>query len=80
MANDVPKEPGWYFAKWKIASEGTRNGDDLTPSDELECVRVVVNTVDQEDDEHLMVEVGGVEQWQALENFYWIGPVPIPAR
>jgi hypothetical protein len=76
---DKPAGEGWYFAKWRIADDGTRDGDELTPSNEIECVHVVQNSVDPEDGDHLMVMVPGVERWQSLENFCWLGPVPMPA-
>lgn len=75
----IPKEPGWYYAKWRIADDGTREGDELTPSNKLECVEVFKNCLDRDNPEYLMVSVAGVERAQSVENFYWIGPVPMPS-
>lgn len=74
----VPKEPGWYFAKWKIAEDGTRDAEHLTPSNKIECVEIYINGHDKEDSEYLMVAVGGVEKPQPIENFYWISPIEVP--
>lgn len=27
----MPTTPGYYWAKWRIAADGTREGDELTP-------------------------------------------------
>ena len=76
---EIPKCAGFYWAKWKIAAEGTREGDELTPSRNWEVMQVFVNCVDKDDDEYLMVSVPGVEQAQALDSFYWgYGPLPAP--
>lgn len=68
---NVPHAAGFYWAKWKIAAEGTREGAELTPSDAWEVVQVFENCLDRDDDEFLMVSVPGVEQCQALDSFYW---------
>lgn len=72
----TPTKEGFYWAKWKIAEAGTREGDDLTPSDEWEVMHVVENGGDPQDPEYFLVMVPGVEQWQSRENFYW-GPGPL---
>lgn len=36
----VPMSPGFYWAKWRIASDTTPDRDDLTPSDRWEPVEV----------------------------------------
>ena len=74
----TPAKPGFYWAKWKIASEGTRDGDELTPSDDWEVVEVFVNCMEPEDPEYLMVNIPGVAQCQPIENFFW-GPGPLKA-
>ncbi len=74
----IPTAPGWYFAKWRIADDGTREGDEITPSDEIECVEVFENGDDAEDAEYLRVSVAGVEKSQSVENFFWIGLVAMP--
>lgn len=66
----APKEPGHYWARWKIKAEGTADEDD-PPSGGWEVVQVFVNCIDPEDDEFLMVAVPGVERAQSIENFFW---------
>ena len=74
-----PIQAGYYWAKWRIAADNTREGDELTPSDKWEVVEVFVNCLDQEDDEYLMVSVPGVAQAQALDSFFWgRGPLAPP--
>ena len=72
--NKMPTRPGWYWAKWKIAAEGTREGDELTPSDEWEIVHVQENCIDPTDPEYLAVAVCGVEKTQWPDCFFW-GPL-----
>ena len=72
-AYPTPTAPGFYWAKWKIASEGTRDGDQLTPNDRWEPVEVAVNSGSPEDQDRLRVDVPGVERSQSLSNFFW-GP------
>lgn len=67
----LPTEPGWYWAKWKIAEEGTVEGDELTPSKEWECVQVFENCIDHNVSNWLMVSVCGVDKAQSVENFFW---------
>lgn len=75
---EIPKCAGFYWAKWKIAAEGTREGNELTTSN-WEVMQVFVNCVDKDDDEYLMVSVPGVEQAQSLDSFYWgYGPLTAP--
>ena len=74
----VPTAPGWYFAKWRIAAEGTRDGDEITPSDKIECVEVWVNHMHEDEPDYLRVSVAGVETSQPLDGFFWIGSVPMP--
>lgn len=72
----TPTDPGTYWAKWRIASEGTRNGDELTPSDKWEAVQVHVNDTHGKvgEPEYFYVSVPGVEQTQWLDQFVW-GPM-----
>jgi hypothetical protein len=74
--SDTPSKPGFYWAKWKIADDGTREADELTPSDKWEVVEVWENCNDAKSPEYLRVSVPGVERGQSLENFYW-GPGPL---
>lgn len=76
MKHPAPTKPGFYWAKWKIADEGTRDGDDLTPSDRWEVVEVVENRIDTEHPDYLRVAVAGVEPSQTFGNFFW-GPGPL---
>jgi hypothetical protein len=76
----IPKSPGWWFAKWRIADDGTREGDELTPSDRVECVEVFENCNDPDSTKYLRVSVSGVAESQSIENFFWIGPVPMPVK
>lgn len=69
----TPTRPGFYWAKWKIADEGTRDGDELTPNDRWEPVEVAVNSGSPDDPDYLRVDVPGVERSQSLGNFFW-GP------
>lgn len=78
----IPDHEGFYWAKWKIATEGTdkcpKCGHEFSTweragemSDEWEVVEVVENDSDHNDPEYLMVQVPGVSQWQSIEDFYW---------
>jgi hypothetical protein len=74
----VPAKPGFYWARWCIAAEGTAdNGEGCGGANaEWEIVSVFVNGTDTDDPEYLMAEVPGVAKGQALENFFW-GPGPL---
>jgi hypothetical protein len=79
--SEIPQAPGFYWAQWRIASPGTREAEELTPSFEWEVVEVFKNSIDEDDDEHLMVSVSGVEKGQALDAFVWgSGPLSPPAE
>ncbi len=71
---NIPKKPGWYWAKWKIASPGTYEGDELTPSDSWEIVELCINCDAPLSDEPLSVSVSGVRETQWPDQFYW-GPM-----
>ena len=74
MTGDArPDGPGFYWAKWlwRIADDGTREGDELTPLDPWEVVEVFKNTLDTDDEDHLRVAVAGVETSQPLISFFW---------
>jgi len=75
MGKSKPSKAGFYWGKWKIASEGTIEGDLLTPSDEWEVMHVVENCLDESSPEYLMVMVPGVEKAQAVDNFFWGKPL-----
>ena len=75
----MPEKPGYYWAKWRIASDGTTEGDELTPSDTWEIVEVNENIIGaesmnpEEADYHsrFSVSVPGVEKVQWLDCFVW---------
>ena len=73
MSTTIPTKPGYYWAKWRIATDDTLEGDDLTPSDTWEIVQVNVNCSDPSDDEYLSVSVPGVRETQWRDGFFW-GP------
>lgn len=81
----LPKKEGFYWAKWRIATGGTPNGDELTPCDDWEVVHVVVNGTNPKSDDYLRVSVCGVQMSQCLDGFFW-GPMvnraapPTPAN
>lgn len=77
--SNMPKAEGFYWGKWKIAAEGTRDENEACPSNEWEVMHVVENCNDPTSDEFLMVMVPGVGKWQPLENFFWgTGPITVP--
>lgn len=86
--SDVPMKPGYYWAKWRIATDETHEGDELTPSNTWEIVQVNINVVDWDDDpaepEALSVAIAGVRETQWRDQFIW-GPFvsdlnsPLPA-
>jgi hypothetical protein len=82
MKHPTPTKPGWFWAKWQIASDATRGGDELTPSERFEVVEVVENAA-HGDPEHLLVSVSGVEASQPLDGFFWgaeVIPLTAPNR
>ena len=76
MKHATPTAPGFYWAKWRIASDGTRDIEEFVSSDRWEVVEVCENHIDPFDAEYLVVAVAGVEKGQALDGFVW-GPGPI---
>lgn len=68
------KQPGYYWAKWKIASPGTFEADEQVPSQFWEIVQVWVNSTDPNSDERFGVSVPGVRETQWPDQFYW-GPM-----
>lgn len=68
----IPSHSGYYWAKWRIAADGTHEGEEQTPSDTWEIVQVNENNVDDpDDDEYLSVSVPGVQQTQWRDCFVW---------
>lgn len=71
MAKALPTAAGFYWAKWRIATDGTREASELTPSDKWEPVEVYENCSDPNHEEYLRVSVLGVERSQDLDGFVW---------
>jgi len=77
--NQLPLKPGYYWAKWKIAADGTHEGDELTPSGQFEIVQVNANVSGWDEitpdhagfDERLSVSVCGVRETQWPDCFVW---------
>lgn len=75
----LPYRPGYYWAKWKIAADGTHEGDELTPAHDFEIVQVNANVSHWADckpgeadyDERFSVSVPGVRETQWLDCFVW---------
>jgi len=81
MSGAAPTREGFYWAKWRIADDGTREGEELTPSDDWEVVYLFENSQDEASDERFMASVPGVERSQSVENFFWgPGPLTEPGR
>ncbi|MER9176194.1 hypothetical protein NKH72_21695 [Mesorhizobium sp. M0955] len=74
-ARKIPLKPGYYWAKWRTAADGTVDGDELTPSDNWEIVQVVENDPDWEihpaEEKALFVFVCGVGEAQWRDGFVW---------
>lgn len=75
---NFPTKPGFYWAKWRIAAEGTAdNGEGCGGIDaNWEVVDVFENCLDKTDDEYLRVHVSGVSMGQPIENFFWGERIP----
>lgn len=79
MQKSIPNKPGYYWAKWKIAAEGTYEGDELTPAHDFEIVQVNANVLRWDEikpgeadyDERFFVSVPGVRETQWLDCFVW---------
>ena len=69
--NDTPTKPGFYWAQWRIADEGTQDDGNLPAIGTWEVVDVFENCIDRNDPEHLAVHVSGVSKGQSIENFVW---------
>jgi ParB-like chromosome segregation protein Spo0J len=68
----IPMKPGYYWAKWIKACDGTHGGDDLTPATSWEIVQVNDNNLgNPSDDEFLSVSVPGVREAQWRDGFEW---------
>ena len=71
--SNIPQKPGYYWAKWRIATDETLEGDELTPSNAWEIVQVNDNNGEPGDLEELSVSVHGVREVQWRDCFIW-GP------
>lgn len=74
---DPPRQPGFYWAKWRKAAPGTiDNGYGCDGNNaSWEVVEVIRHSI-----EVMMVMVSGVEQHQRPEDFTWgVGPLPEPS-
>ena len=81
QVDGVPALAGFYWAKWRIADEGTPEGDEQTPSDKWEVVEVFENGIDEAGVVFLMASVPGQAKPQSLENFCWgRGPLVAPGK
>lgn len=67
----MPAAEGYYWAKWRIASDDTHEGDELTPSDEWEIVQVNNNGGEYGTLEEFSVSVHGVRETQWRDCFVW---------
>ncbi|WAJ27588.1 hypothetical protein [Antarcticirhabdus aurantiaca] len=69
----APIKPGYYWAKWRIATDETHEGDEQTPSDTWEIVHVNDNNGEPGSGEELSVAIAGVREGQWIDQFVW-GP------
>lgn len=78
MNKNEPTKAGFYWALWLTAAQGTHEGDQLTPSNDFEVVKVWENfrgePCEADVSEKFGVSVPGVRESQWLENFKW-GPI-----
>ncbi len=77
---EKPNKPGFYWALWIKAANGTHEGNELTPHREWEIVEVWENFTGEpceaDADEKFGVSVAGVRESQWLNNFVWgFGPI-----
>ena len=70
---EYPQAPGYYWAKWRIASDDTHEGEEITPSDTWEIVQINDNNGEAGSLEELSVSVHGVRETQWRDCFIW-GP------
>lgn len=72
----MPTKPGFYWALWLTAAQGTHEGDQLTPANDWEVVEVWVNQHGEpceadDPSEKFGVSVPGVRESQWIDNFKW---------
>lgn len=70
-SHSVPTEPGWYWAEWRIAEDGTfeREADDTTPQTWPEVVEVFDRG--SLDEPELRAAVTQIAKAQGLDCFVW---------
>jgi len=79
MTCKIPTEEGFYWAKWRICDDGTADEDEFHPSNTWAVVEVFENHMNDGEPDQFRVLVGGVEQSQSAENFFWgDGPLTHP--
>ena len=79
MTYPTPTTAGFWWAKWRIADEGspkTAEYESYLPMDKWEVMDVFENNKDATAADHLRVHVPGVADSQSVENFFW-GPGPL---
>lgn len=71
----TPTEPGFYWAKWKIADESDNKAeyDTYLPDNTWEVMDVFENHLRKNEPDYLRVRIPGIEDSLSLENFFW-GP------
>ncbi|HVL12500.1 MAG TPA: hypothetical protein VM529_08045 [Gemmata sp.] len=79
-----PSKPGFYWARWMKASEGTHEGEELAPALDWEIVEVWENHIGDECEadaahgvEKFAVSVCGVREAQWLRDFIWLEAEPL---
>ncbi len=65
--NQIPQEPGYYWAKWESATAETPEKEDCTPTGEWEIVAVDSLASSW----NPWVLVPGVNTAQEIEGFFW---------
>jgi hypothetical protein len=75
MNKSYPIKPGYYWARWTVAANGTHEGDQLATGQSWEIVEVWPNYThwdrDPMEDEALAVSVPGVRETQWRDCFLW---------
>lgn len=80
----VPTNPGYYWAKWRIADKGTDPGiARILPMKTWEIVQVWFDAFQFDTDgnkESFRVDVMGIAASQSIDNFFWgNNPTPLTA-
>jgi hypothetical protein len=78
--NEMPNKPGYYWAKWRIASDDTPEGDELTPCDDWEIVQINENGGEGLTEYSVSIPGVAVVQWR--DCFIWgsfVAPLKDPA-